>query len=70
MIANYERLAENYRLCGEDPGRHLVFRVPLIPGYNTLEDAEKSAEVLKEYGMVDRFTYKKPEDKQVQEKHF
>ena len=62
VIVNCKRLVEQYRLCGEDSRRHLIFRVPLIPGYNTPEDVEKSAEVLKKLGIVDRFTYKKPEE--------
>lgn len=37
----------------------VTVRVPLIPGYNTKEDTQRSVEALREYGFArfDRFTY-------------
>ncbi len=42
----------------------ITARVPLIPGYNTVEATERSVEELREMGVtdVDRFTYKEPRD--------
>ena len=37
---------------------HILFRVPIILGYNTKEDANKSIEWLTGYGKTERFEYK------------
>ena len=54
------QVKENLRLLAENGlGLHVVIRVPLIEGYNTEEDVEKSISQLKELGYekFDRFSY-------------
>lgn len=48
--------------------KQITIRIPLIDGYNTEEDREKSVEILRKMGFTefDLFTYRKPEEKPVQ----
>ena len=57
VITNCMRLAGKYRECGVDPKVYILFRVPLIPEFNTQEDIEKSVAKLVEFGRIDRFEY-------------
>ena len=51
---NLKWLSENY------DREHVILRAPLIPGFNTKKDVERSVERLQELGFekFDRFTYK------------
>ena len=58
VIANYTRLVDAYRMRGINPQKHILFRVPTIPGYNSQEDVDKSIKALAEYGKIEAFRYK------------
>ena len=55
---NCKKLVRQYRMQGSDPKEHILFRVPLIPDFNTEKDIEKSVAVLADHGRIDRFTYR------------
>ena len=55
---NCKKLVEQCRMQGTDPKQHILFRVPLISGFNTEKDVEKSAAELADFGRIDRFTYR------------
>ena len=55
---NCKKLVRQYHMQGSDPKQHILFRVPLIPGFNTEKDVEKSVAELDYIGRIDRFTYR------------
>jgi len=55
---NCKKLVRQYRMQGSDPKEHILFRVPLIPGFNTEKDVEKSVAELADLGRIDRFEYR------------
>ena len=55
---NCKKLVKQYRMQGTDPKQHILFRVPLIPGFNTEKDMEKSVVELADLGRIDRFEYR------------
>ena len=55
---NCKKLVRQYRMQGSDPKEHILFRVPLIPGFNTEKDVEKSVAGLADLGRIDRFEYR------------
>ncbi len=57
-----QNLALLLSLVGPD---RITVRIPLIPGYNTPEDTDRSVQILSEMGLksFDRFTYKIPQKK-------
>lgn len=60
---DHQRVLENLRLLLSLVGpERITVRIPLIPGYNTPEDTDRSVMFLSEMGFVsfDRFTYKIP----------
>lgn len=57
VIDNCRRLSDRYRSKEIDPMKRLLFRVPLIPNYNTRDDVEKSVAALQELGRIERFKY-------------
>ena len=57
VVSNIEKLADKYHLQGDDSKKHLLFRLPIIPNYNTKEDVTKSEKVLINYGNINRFEY-------------
>ena len=55
---NCKKLVRQYRMQGSDPKEHILFRVPLIPGFNTEKDVGKSVAELADLGRIDRFEYR------------
>ena len=55
---NCRKISEYYSMQGFDPKEHILFRVPLIPDFNTEKDVEKSVAALADLGRIDRFEYR------------
>ena len=64
------RAWDNLRLLLATVGpEHITVRVPLIPGFNTEADTDRTANRLAAMGItsIDRFTYRLPEDKNTEQ---
>lgn len=60
VVENISLLTEKYHILGENPKEHILFRIPIIPDFNTQEDVDKSLSKLKGYGKTELFEYECP----------
>lgn len=58
VVDNCRRLSEKIGSSGADPKRYIVFRIPLIPEFNSQEDVTRSVSQLQAFGGIDLFEYK------------